>query len=490
MTMHGGFWRFPRGFSSTRSAGITLRSTYLKVVGDFCRWGDRLVFGCDDTARSEFLNKDALKGNLPGPGTSQSNLWFLDPPQLDHLGPAQARGAVWSRDAVSRGVPSDPFLFSGFDQRTLHVTHGNTGSLWFALECDTRGDGEWRPLRRMEVPSGEAKWTDFPQAEAGAWVRLVPEGDATNVTAVFNLRNVDRRHPQSGPVAQGLTRAGAAPGDTGVLHARGETPPVLRYVVEGGAGYDLDANLRLTPSPDSNGTRWVAQHLAVVTNLITTDAASLLYVDEDGKRWRLPRVDTNTDALGAGRLCREVCTERNLLNAGGTFYELPARNAGGFAKIRPIATHHRRISDFASYRGLLVMSGVDPDATGPHVVRSDDRRAALWVGAVDDLWQFGKPRGVGGPWKDTPARKGQPSDPFLMTGFDRKTLTVSHRSPGVVRFDLECDITGTGTWVPVASLLPPGGKDEVFAFPDALHAYWMRVTVDQDTTATAQFRYE
>jgi hypothetical protein len=41
MTMHGMFWRFPKAFSAGNSAGIAPRSTYLKVVGDFCRWGDR-----------------------------------------------------------------------------------------------------------------------------------------------------------------------------------------------------------------------------------------------------------------------------------------------------------------------------------------------------------------------------------------------------------------------------------------------------------------
>ena len=66
MTMHGTFWRFPRAFTPARSAGIAPRSNYLKVVGDFTRWGDRIVLGCDDTARSEFLNKRRAKGKLAG----------------------------------------------------------------------------------------------------------------------------------------------------------------------------------------------------------------------------------------------------------------------------------------------------------------------------------------------------------------------------------------------------------------------------------------
>ena len=56
MTMHGLFWRFPKLFTADNSAGIRPRSSYLKVIGDFARWNDELVFGCDDSAQKEFLN--------------------------------------------------------------------------------------------------------------------------------------------------------------------------------------------------------------------------------------------------------------------------------------------------------------------------------------------------------------------------------------------------------------------------------------------------
>jgi len=54
MTMHGMFWRFPKTFSLANSADIRPRSTCLKVIGDFCRWNDRLVFGCDDLQAQDF----------------------------------------------------------------------------------------------------------------------------------------------------------------------------------------------------------------------------------------------------------------------------------------------------------------------------------------------------------------------------------------------------------------------------------------------------
>src|SRR5574344_1170568 len=86
MTMHGMFWHFPQTFTAKSSAGLRPLSSYLKVIGDFCNWNGRLVFGCDDAAQSEFLNKRKAKGKIAGPGQSQSNLWFTDLNQPSNTG--------------------------------------------------------------------------------------------------------------------------------------------------------------------------------------------------------------------------------------------------------------------------------------------------------------------------------------------------------------------------------------------------------------------
>src|SRR5690606_22588779 len=106
---------------------------------------------------------------------------------------------------------------------------------------------------------------------------------------------------------------------------------------------------------------------------------------------------------GQLRICREVATERDLFNCHGTFYELPAENADGYAKIRPISSHNLMVTDYASYRGLLLLTGVDPkmEADNSHVIVSEDKKLAIWAGVIDDLWKLGKPVGKGGPWKDS-----------------------------------------------------------------------------------------
>jgi hypothetical protein len=502
MTMHGMFWRFPKTFSLERSAGIAPRSTYLKVIGDFCRWSDRVVFGCDDAAKNEFLNKRKAKGALAGPGQSQSNLWFVDPGGLDHFGVPLGRGAVWLDEPVPANAPSEPFLFDGFTRRSAHLAHTATRPVTFSFEVDRRGNGQWTRLREVTVSAGGSQWIAFGRNERGAWVRVRVDQDCPMATALFCFSDADRRGTRADRRFHGLARVTDENMSGGLLHARGEGARTLSFAAvraQGGTAadeglYELDADLKLCRAEDAPRQAWVNQNTAIPRGVLTVDAASVLFVDDTGKRWRLPRGDAAWDRpgpLGDARVDREVCTERDLFNAHGTFYELPAENAGGFARIRPIATHNRRIQDYCSYRGLLVMSGVASSAAAsPHIIRSDDGQVALWVGAVDDLWQLGKPRGAGGPWHNSAVKAGEPSDAYLMTGYDRKRVLLAHTSPQPVRIRVEVDITGAGSWMTYREFEVKPGQSVEHVFPEAFSAYWVRVVASAGTTATAQFTYE
>ena len=118
---------------------------------------------------------------------------------------------------------------------------------------------------------------------------------------------------------------------------------------------------------------------------------------------------------------------------------------------------------------------------------------------MDDLWRLGKPVGRGGPWLNTAVKAGQPSDPYLMTGFDRKRMQLSHDSAGDVTFTVEVNFSHT-IWRKYAeiSVAPSFGKasegkaDEAATheFPTGYHAHWLRVTSDTDCKATAQLVYD
>jgi hypothetical protein len=491
MTMHGMFWRFPRAFSTANSAGLAPRSTYLRVIGDFTNWQNRIVFGCDDTAQNEFFNTRRAKGKIAPPGQAQSNLWFVDPSRLDRLGPAIGRGGVWVRDDIKRGEASEPFLFSGFDQRMLHLHHESAAPITFTLEVDPAGNGRWSKLQDVQVPARGYTPVYFPPRQRTAWVRLTPDQDCRQATAYFQYSALDQRSLQPAPLFAGLARGGPAPAAGGLLWARGEKRGTLLFATAG-AVYELDAGLQLNRLNDPALHAWMQQKLAPPPSALEADAASIIYIDEQNKRWRLPRADAALTTLPAGlRVAREVSTERDLLNAGGLFYELPANNAAGIAAVRPIAAHNFSIRDFCSWRGLTVMSGVSPSApAGEHIVRSGDGDAALWLGVSDDLWQAGKPRGSGGPWKDSPVLANVPSDPFLMTGFDQKTLTLSHDQSSALRVRVEVDITGTGLWVNYAELDVPAGQPLEHRFPPGFNAYWLRTVSPSDARATALLSYQ
>ncbi|MFA6564901.1 MAG: hypothetical protein WCV00_23550 [Verrucomicrobiia bacterium] len=497
MTMHGTFWRFPKTFTAANSAGIAPRSTYLRVVGDFCRWGDRIVLGCDDTAKSEFLNKRKLKGTIAGPGQSQSNLRFMKPEELDQFGPPLGRGAVWLDDDVKAGVASEPFLFSGYDRRALHLASNADNPVRVTLEVDAKGNGMWKKLRDINLTARGSTWIAFKPQETGAWVRLKTDRDCAKLTAFFHYSNADQRGTEPAAMFAGLAKPSDKAVSGGLLYARGGNLRTLRFAAQNIGGdigsYILDADLKLRRDDDPKGMDWMKKNVPIPQNVITVDAASVL-IEEKGKRWRLPKGDAAFDrpgALGDERISREVCTERDLLNVHGTFYELPAENAGGMAKVRPVATHNRRIKDYTSYRGLLVMSGVVADAPrdNPHIIRSEDGKCALWAGTVDDLWQFGKPRGVGGPWKDTAVKANEPSDPYLMTGYDQKSLTLSHDAAEKVSMRVEVDISGTGQWVSYRAFDVPAGKEVNHTFPAEFAAYWVRLIANRDVKATASFTY-
>ena len=464
MTMHGAFWRFPRSFSAANTNGIRVRSAHMKVIGDFCRWNDRLVFGCDDSAKSEFLNKRKVKGGIDSVGQSQSNLWFASPETPDKLGPAHASGAVWLHERVKAGDVADPFLVAGWKHRSVWRINHTAGT---AKREDIRSDAEW--------------------------LRVKADQDCKNTSVVITLTNGDSRGTAPDAMFEGVARMEDEKVQTGVFRARGENKRTLSFASDAGY-YEMDADLKLKRIEDAKAEQFVKTKVAIPKHVITLDEASVLVVDDRGRRWRLPRATTELDAAtnaGELRVCREVATERDMLSACGTFFELPAENADGFAKLRPIASHHLRVTDFGGYRGMFLMSGIQPDApANDHIIRSDDGKAALWAGAIDDLWKLGKPRGEGGPWKNTQVKAGQPSDPYLMWGYDKRMLTLSHDAKQAVNMKVELDLTGTGLWVTYQQAHMAEGAALNLEFEPGVQARWLRVTADAACMATAQLKYE
>lgn len=500
MTMHGMFWRFPAMFKANNSRGIRPRSAYLKVIGDFTRWNNQIVFGCDDSAHNEFLNKRKQKGEIEGAGQSNSNLWFTDLEKPDQLGPTTASGSIWLNDVIKPNETSDPMLFAGWKNRSVWIKNHGNDPVDFTFEVDENGTNNWEELTTISLEVDEVKNIEFLENERGEWIR-VKTNAPTIATANFNYSDKDNRSISSSKIFDQITGINETTSMGGLMYGLNNNRRTLgisavRFEddLEIPVGYyELNENLELLPKNDPNTNSFIKDKFAIPKSVIEIGESSVLIIDDNNRRWRLPlgdkRYNTLTDRAQL-RIAREVATERDLFNASGTFYELPAENADGFAKIRPIASHDFRIHDFASYRGMLVITGIDINTKAEeHIIRSKDGKAAVWVGTIDDLWEAGKPVGHGGPWKKSNVKANRPSDPFLIGFYDKRSVEISHDSKESVIFKIEVEPIGHGPWMLYKEVSVEPGETFKHEFTDTFEARWIRFVSDKDCTATAWMEY-
>ena len=237
-------------------------------------------------------------------------------------------------------------------------------------------------------------------------------------------------------------------------------------------------------------------HLGPATFALGQDRASALmkvYLPSTGwQTYRLPKATHTQDHAYTTEWprLREIESERWLLNASGMFYEMPAMTYGDRVwGVRPVCSHLRIIGDFCSWNGLLVMAGDQNTPINDANLEAGQPQANLWFGKTDDLWQWGKPTGWGGPWWDAKVEAGIPSDPYLMTGFEHKCLHLHNAGATETRFSIEVDFKGTGEFHKCKSIkVKPGGYKH-HTFRTGFSAHWIRIVPDVSTTATAQLAY-
>ncbi len=501
MTMHGMFWDFPASFGAGTTGGIFPLSSYQKVIADFAFWNGRVVFGCDDV--SMFDNKFV--------GRPQSNLWFVEPERLYRLGPRNAFGSVWDAKQVVAGEISDPFLMHGFDYKCIHLSHKSDKAVRFTVEIDKTGTGSWSNFKTVSVPAGGYDFLLLSPGDRGEWVRIVARDAASEVTArLFYTDAAQREALLQSPQFASLPAVGYEGARMGALIRPGASSsvtleaafPLHRGQPAGLAGksFEVSGDLRFFQLPTDSLYQRLSRDIAIGVDY-TFDEASVIMVDHQGVKRRLPKGSELYDRLPAQsmRAVREVATERSLLNCHGIFYELPRDISGGLACVKPIATHNRMIYDFCGWRGLMVISGARSGARPDgHFFSSDGGAsgnpgnlsgAGLWFGVIDDLWAFGKPVGKGGPWKNSQVAGGVWSDPYLMTGFDKKQVQLEHNSPNPVLFTVEVDLTATGNWVVYDTFSVKPGKALLHRFPVGYSAHWVRIKADTPCRASALFTY-
>ncbi|CEL95492.1 unnamed protein product [Vitrella brassicaformis CCMP3155] len=493
-----------------------------------------------------------LSGEVGGPREGGGAVWLNEPPTTDPLDFATSGD---EKDGVSV-----PFLFAGYERRMVHVSHNSPHALLFTFEVDKAGDNKWEALDtlRVEKASERRRYGHliFDAAAKGEWVRARVRDEDTgeegcggcNVTVFFHhsASSATREALQSDteglfasiPTVNDVLTSEGLVMSYGVIRPRGGNRRTLEYagrtitspapippsLPPWSSYYEIGADMKLLRKNDSAALSQLTKVGDVRASLkgsaVSTfrgiladqtspdgprdfliDKGSILLVNQRGERFRLPAGDPlwEKEELSGlyGRGFREVVTERFLLNAAGTFFEVPREISGGLALMKPISTHNRLIYDYCSWRGMLVLSGLvlsTATTNSPIVTSQDGSSGALWFGVVDDLWRLGKPVGRGGPWKDSSVQKGVPSDPFLMYGYDKKALSLSCNEaagdqPLEVR--IEVDVAGTGVWDEFTTVTVPAGiQGREVALPEGYVARWVRFVSNRDAAGvTAEMVY-
>lgn len=492
MNMHGGWFEFPNTFSASNAGGIRPLGSYLKITGDFAPWKlqgkDQIVFGCDDAA---------VMAN-PLASQSISNLWFTTWDDLTRHGKPAGFGGPWLADAVKAGETSVPYLIGGYAQRMVHLAQDSDEPATFTLETDADGHGKWAAYQSFKIPPHGYVWHVFPDDFAAQWIRVKSDRDVDKATAYFHYGPGGGQVTDRDMFASLAETNATEPWHAGTVRPLGQDKGTLWYqataVSAGGqvgasAPYEADADVKLrvysgSPivEPKSIG--------AADGFKVQLDDASIVVTDARG-RYRLPVSTTYEHGDLSPRMLREVVTERFMINAGGSFFVLPYATAGGASRIKPVCTHDKRITDFCSWRGLMVLAGTrDGAKPDGHYFAAPDGGPGVWLGDIDDLWKLGKPRGHGGPWRHAAVQADEPSDPYLMAGYDHKTLELSHDAPGPVKIIIEVDFAASGSWHPFQAFEVPGGQTVNYEFPAGYSAQWIRARCDKACGATVQLNYE
>ena len=187
---------------------------------------------------------------------------------------------------------------------------------------------------------------------------------------------------------------------------------------------------------------------------------------------------------------REVETERYMMDASGILYELsPVPFDNKIWGIKPICSHLRIIPDYCSYKGMLVMAGNQTTPIFDNNLIAGYPESNLWFGKTDDLWNWGRPAGWGGVWWQEQIKADENSDPYLMTGFDKKVLHLTHNQNKTIDFQIEVDFLGTQDWHVYETISVPSKGYIHHEFARGYSAHWVRIKASSDCIGSAYFTY-
>ncbi len=102
-------------------------------------------------------------------------------------------------------------------------------------------------------------------------------------------------------------------------------------------------------------------------------------------------------------------------------------------------------------------------------------------GALPNAW--------GGVWMKDTVKAGVASDAFLVNGFAKKVLHLSHDAEEAVTFTIETDKAGNNQWKAFTTVTVPANGYQYYIFPTGADAGWVRVKANKSCIASAFFHF-
>ncbi|MCG8523299.1 MAG: hypothetical protein MI744_13945, partial [Pseudomonadales bacterium] len=87
-------------------------------------------------------------------------------------------------------------------------------------------------------------------------------------------------------------------------------------------------------------------------------------------------------------------------------------------------------------------------------------------------------------------KSGVPSDPYLISHYDKKYLEISHDSTEPVQFRIEVEPIGHDPWMLYKHINLNPGETFKHHFSESFQARWIRFIANKDCIATTFLKYE
>jgi len=98
-------------------------------------------------------------------------------------------GGPWHNTAVEAGVPSDPYLMYGYEDKRLRLTCEHETIV--EIQVDPSGTGDWHTCFVSLSEAGKPVEFTFPDGFNAHWVRLVSHADTTATATFYYNADVD-----------------------------------------------------------------------------------------------------------------------------------------------------------------------------------------------------------------------------------------------------------------------------------------------------------